>query len=357
MFSERARAHAELLPLKELQATLAAFRPDTLTIGRDGRNRTSLRPFQSRTGRNQPGSKSWLLGGPAWTRNLIRPPVGRGLALIDWAQQEFGIAAALSGDQAMQAAYQSGDPYLTAAIATGAAPADATKYSHGDVRDQYKACALGVQYGMGAATLARSLRLGIGDAEALLKAHRSRYSKFWRWSDGIEDTALLRGQLQSVFGWRVTVGSDSNPRFLRNFPIQANGAEMLRLACCSITEAGIQVCAPLHDALLIEAPLESLEHAIGMTQQLMAEASSIVLDGFALRTDVRIVRPPDRLGDRRGTAIWDAIQEIVRSVAQDAAPGQRARAPAHPRDATCSVTNPRAISLYVSNRNSSYGSD
>src|SRR5262245_46554619 len=35
-----------------------------------------------------------------------------GIAYVDWSQQEFGIAAALSGDAAMQAAYQSGDPYL-----------------------------------------------------------------------------------------------------------------------------------------------------------------------------------------------------------------------------------------------------
>lgn len=357
VFRERARAHVELLPLKELRATLAAFRPDHLGIGRDERNRTSLRPFQSRTGRNQPGSRSWLLGGPAWTRNLIRPPIGRGLAWIDWAQQEFGIAAALSRDPAMQAAYQSGDPYLSTAIATGAAPADATKYSHGHIRNQYKASALGVQNGMGAPTLARSLRLGRGDAEALLRTHRTRYYKFWRWSDGIEDTGLIRGQLESVFGWRVTAGSESNPRFLRNFPIQANGAEMLRLACCSVTEAGIQVCAPLHDALLIEASLDALDDAVSMTQQLMAEASSVVLDGFALRTDVKIVRAPDRLGDRRGAAIWDAIQGIVQCKAQTAAPRQRAGAPAQSRDATCPVTNPRAISLYVSNRSSSYGSD
>lgn len=357
VFSERARAHAELLPLKELRATLAAFRPDTLGIGRDGRNRTSLRPFQSRTGRNQPGSKSWLLSGPAWTRNLIRPPFGRGLALIDWRQQEFGIAAALSSDKAMQAAYESGDPYITAAIATGAAPADATRHSHGHIRDQYKACALGVQYGMGAATLARMLRLSRGDAEALLRTHRTSYSKFWQWSDGIEDAGLLMGQLQSVFGWCVAVGSDSNPRFLRNFPAQANGAEMLRLACCSITEAGIEICAPLHDALLIEAPLDALEDSVVLAQKLMAEASSIVLDGFALRTDVTIVRPPDRLGDRRGRAIWSAIQEIARGEARATTSKQRARPPAHPRDATCPITNTRAISLYVSNWSSSYGCD
>ena len=36
--------------------------------------------------------------------------------------------------------------------------------------------------------------------------------------------------------------------------MQANGAEMLRLACCLATERGIEVCAPVHDAVLICAP-------------------------------------------------------------------------------------------------------
>ena len=64
--------------------------------------------------------------------------------------------------------------------------------------------------------------------------------------------------MHTVFGWRVHVGPDANPRSLRNFPMQANGAEMLRLACCLATERGIEVCAPVHDALLICAPLDRL---------------------------------------------------------------------------------------------------
>jgi hypothetical protein len=62
---------------------------------------------------------------------------------------------------------------------------------------------------------------------------------------------MLHGTLHTVFGWCVHVGEAANPRSLRNFPMQANGAEMLRLACCLATECGIEVCAPIHDAVLI----------------------------------------------------------------------------------------------------------
>ena len=71
------------------------------------------------------------------------------MVYIDWSQQEFGIAAALSGDKLMKEAYASGDPYLTFAKQAKAVPNDATKESHPEERDQYKGCTLAVQYGMG----------------------------------------------------------------------------------------------------------------------------------------------------------------------------------------------------------------
>src|SRR5512134_1326615 len=153
-FREMARVHPEVRPLKELRTTLHHVDPAALTVGQDGRNRTPLRPFASRTGRNQPSSRASVLGTAAWLRHLIRPEPGTGLAMIDWQQQEFGIAAALSGDVAMQAAYETGDPYLALAVAAGAAPADGTAATHAEVRERFKACALGMKYGMGAARLA-----------------------------------------------------------------------------------------------------------------------------------------------------------------------------------------------------------
>ena len=69
---------------------------------------------------------------------------------------------------------------------------------------------------------------------------------------------------------------------------------MLRLACCLATERGIRVCAPIHDAILIEAPLSDLEATVETTRGALAEASAIVLDGFRLRTETALVRYPGR---------------------------------------------------------------
>ena len=71
----------------------------------------------------------------------------------------------------------------------------------------------------------------------------------------------------------VQVGAAANPRSLANFPMQANGAEMLRLACCLATERGHCVCCPVHDALLVEGPADEIEDVVAETQAAMHEAS------------------------------------------------------------------------------------
>ena len=93
--------------------------------------------------------------------------------------------------------------------------------------------------------------------------------------------------------------------------MQANGAEMLRLACCFATEGGIRVCAPVHDALLIEAPLGDLECAVATTLSAMERASCVVLDRFPLRADASLIRSPDRYADPRGQRMWDTVWDIL----------------------------------------------
>jgi DNA polymerase I len=310
-FKEQALAYLELQPLRELRKSLSQLKLNDLAVGSDGRNRCSLSPFRSITGRNQPSSTRFIFGNPAWLRGLIKPTEGQGVAYIDYCQQEFGIAAALSHDQLMMDAYRSGDPYLSFAMQAGAIPENATKQSHKTERERFKACALAVQYGMGAEALAQRINQPVYQAIRLLEMHRNTYRTFWQWSDASLDYAMLHSQLQTVFGWRIQVGKNVNPRSLRNFPMQANGAEMLRLAINMVIDAGIKVCAPIHDAILIEAPLQDIDHAIVRTQQLMSDASAEILDGFRLRTDVDVVHYPDRYRDDRGQKMWDTVMELV----------------------------------------------
>lgn len=311
-FREMARADPDVALMRELRYSLSQLRLADLAVGSDGRNRALLSPFRSKTGRNQPSNSRFIFGPSTWLRGLIKPEPGRAVAYVDWSQQEFGIAAALSGDPAMMAAYASGDPYLAFGKQAGRIPPDGTKATHGAERELFKACVLGVQYGMGPDTLARRIGLPAVYGRDLIQLHRETYPRFWAWSDGAEAYAMFFSQLNTVFGWTVYVGPEANPRSLRNFPCQANGAEMLRLASSLATERGVSVVAPVHDALMVEGPADSIEEVVAETQRAMAEASEAVLGGFRLRTEAEIVRWPDRYMDKRGRAFWDRVMSLLK---------------------------------------------
>jgi DNA polymerase I len=310
-FRQMAKANSAVSPMRELRSALSDLRLNDLAVGSDHRNRTILSAYRARSGRNAPSNTRFIFGPSVWLRSLIQPPPGHGLAYIDWSQQEFGIAAVLSGDIAMQGAYLSGDPYLAFAKQARAVPADATRQTHAATRELFKTCALGVQYGMEAASLAARIGQPQIVARDLLRAHRETYRHFWKWSDAALDFAMVHGSLHTVFGWQIHVGDNPNPRSLRNFPMQANGAEMLRLACCLGIERKIEICAPVHDAVLICSPLDRLEVDVADMRGAMAEASRIVLDGFELRTDVTRVRYPDRFRDPRGIQMWDQVMGLI----------------------------------------------
>ena len=310
-FKAMARIYPAVDRMRNLRRSLSETRVHDLYVGDDGRNRCLLSPFKSKTGRNQPSTNKFIFGLPSWLRALIKPKQGWGLAYVDWSQQEFGIAAALSGDEVMKEAYHSGDPYLAFAKQSGAVPADATKHTHKAERDQFKACVLAVQYGMGEDSLALRINQPVAKARYLLRLHNQTYSIFWKWSDSAVNEAVLNGQLWAGFGWFMHTVGHVNERSLRNFPMQANGAEILRLACIYITEAGIRVCAPVHDALLIEAPLEVLDHHIATVQALMAKASRDVLKGFELRSEADVIRYPNRYLTDKGRQMWVRVMEML----------------------------------------------
>jgi hypothetical protein len=169
-----AKAYPIISPLRELRSSLSKLRLfHDLAVGRDGRNRAMLSAFGTIAGRNAPSNAEFIFGPAVWLRGLIKPSPGYAIAYLDFEQQEIAIAAALSGDKAMQRAYQTGDFYLAFAKMAGAVPEDATKKSHGEIRDRFKQCALGLQYGMGAVSLAA--RLGVSLVVAICPTNQSRW--------------------------------------------------------------------------------------------------------------------------------------------------------------------------------------
>jgi hypothetical protein len=310
----------ELGPVAALSKQFKDLRTFDLQIGSDGRSRFSVMPFASMTGRNQPKAKQFIFGQSSWLRGLLKPPEGEFVAYLDWSAAEFAIAAALSGDRGMIRAYESGDPYLRSAISMGFAPQGATKETHGYIRDLLKVWILATQYGATDRTLvgrltpelAAQLRDPLGLAQDFLKQHRRLYRRYWNWANGHVELFLCKDHVeQTCFGWKHHLNRRLERWELRNkslnFPVQATGAEILRWACVYATEAGIQVCATVHDALLVCGPVERAEDIVRQTKVAMDEASKLVLEGLCMRTDAKIVSYPDRFLDPRGEATWKSV--------------------------------------------------
>ena len=278
-FDEMAKAWPQLEGLRQLRHMRDKMRKIKLAIGRDGCNRTVLWPFKSKTSRTQPKAAEWIFSPAVWLRSLIKPGPGKAVAYIDWSNMEFLEAAVFSDGHCgpvnnMLDAYNTGDPYLAFAKRVGAVPSTATKHSHAAVRHKYKIMLLAVQYGMSAETLASRAGVSTFEAHQVLNQHREIFAQYWKWSDDWMQHALQTAR------------------------------------------HGIKLLACVHDALLIEAPIERIEAGVALTREIMRRASRIVLNVDAagtheLRTDVEIVRYPDRYSDPRGAAFWDQVVELL----------------------------------------------
>jgi DNA polymerase-1 len=330
MFDTMTKGWPELEALRQLRHTRDKMRKIKLAVGSDGRNRTVLWPFQSKTSRTQPKASQWIFSPAVWLRSLIKPGPGMAIAYIDYSSMEFLIAAALSDGRCglvnnMLDMYRSGDPYMAFAKRVGAIPEHVTKKmlelpeyaQYAIMRERYKVMLLAVQYGMMVDTLAARLSISTFEAHEMLAQHHELFAQYWQWSDDWLQHSLQTGIMRTAFGWTCCTGIiEFNERSIRNWPVQSTGADILRIACILAARHGIKLVAPVHDAVLIEAPIDRIDADVALMQDIMRRASRIVLNPsvagtIELRTDVKIIRYPDRYSDKRGAQIWHEVMGVL----------------------------------------------
>jgi DNA polymerase I len=317
-FEDMTKGHPQLESLRQLRHTRDKMRKIKLAVGTDGRNRTVLWPFKSKSSRTQPKASQWIFSPAVWMRSLIKPAPGRAIAYVDWSAIEFGIAASLSNDPVMLEFYRTGDPYLSFCKRVGKAPATASKKTHGPLRDRYKTGLLSIQYGVQAETLAARLGISTFEAHEMIMQHKELFAVYWRWTADWLAHTLDTGVMWTPMGWFCRTGiTEFNERSIINLPIQGTGADILRVACIWATRHGLELCGPVHDAIVIEAPVERIDADVALLQEIMRRASKAVLappGGAAfieLRTDAKIVRYPDRYTDPRGDDIWRRVLKLL----------------------------------------------
>ena len=259
---------AQMIRLLKTQTSLKGFKAKEKegdksfwdSVGPDSRSRPFFNIYGSQTGRSQPGSTGFLFLKSAWMRALAVPPKGLAYAAVDFKSQEFLIGGLESGDMNMINAYYSGDVYLWFAIKAGAAPKNATKKTHGFIRDKFKSTVLGMQYRMGAKSLAAKLSQDTGvehteeEAQDLIDLFNDIFSKYAEWCEEVLDQYYYDGYLKTRDGWYM-FGDNDNDKSITNFLVQGAGGGILRYSIKRAQEAGLDVPQSLHDALYILYPI------------------------------------------------------------------------------------------------------
>ena len=239
-FESMCKAYPELEALRQLRHARDKMRSIKLAVGSDGRNRTVLWPFASKTSRTQPKASQWIFSPAVWLRSLIKPGPGRAVAYIDWSSMEFQVAAVLSKCKPMLELYATGSPYVEFAKRFDVAPQSATKKTHPEVHDTYKTVLLGAQYAMQHVTLAQRLGISTFAAHEMLNQHHGLFNQYWAWSEDWVAHALDTGVMRTPMGWTCRTGiTEFNARSIANWPIQATSADIMRIACIMTARAGI----------------------------------------------------------------------------------------------------------------------
>ena len=318
-FREMAGKYPHIEPLRELRYSLSKLRLNDLSVGADHRNRAPLWAYGTKTGRNAPGASQFVFGPAKWLRFLITPPPGRALVHRDFAQQEVRIAAVLSGDSALLEACESGDVYFGVAKQLGFRPDSLNETERRAVRALFKTVVLGIQYGLGYRSLAARTGISLFEAAEILARLRARFHRFEEYAQSVRDFAGLNLEVGTPLGWRMQCPSGINVRTVRNFPMQSTGSEVLHVACVLAERRGIEVVAPVHDAIMAECPADQAEELSVALDQVMGDAAAVVLRGYRLPTDCQIIRPGERYFDDRGKAMWDTVTRLLTKLERETA--------------------------------------
>jgi DNA polymerase-1 len=309
-------AHPAIMGLHALRDSLGVVVRAKLPIGRDGRNRPSIFPFGTATGRNA-HSKS-LFNAHAAMRSFMVFPVDSIGVYLDWRTQEVGVAAALSGDEALMESYRSGDIYHSLAVLCGLTQDTNIarwKSECKDQRQRMKVLQLAISYGMGVRSLAKGLdRHPLIGSEVIIR-HKQKYARFWEWRADMVQGAMLEREIKSGYDdWPLHISTSPNKRTLYNFPMQSGGAEMLRLAATRLCDAGIVPSMLVHDATLIEVrDAEQIEHAI----EIMRQAGAETCNGFEIGVEVeQRLEGGKRYSDKREVAkkMWNVVMGVLAEI-------------------------------------------
>ena len=225
-------------------------------------------------------------------RRCVAAPSGRVLVKADYSQVELRIAAKVSGDKALTAAYERREDLHALTARQVLRIAEVTK----EHRQLAKALNFGLLYGMGAKGFRNYARSHYGldlteeQAEGYRQAFFAAYPGLRRWhrsvGDAPKDTRTLAGR-------RVRQVQQFNEKL--NLPVQGTGADGLKRALALLWErrAECPTAVPVlvvHDEIVVECPEADADRAASWLQQAMLDGMAPLVAPVPVEVEVKVGR-------------------------------------------------------------------
>ena len=223
-------------------------------------------------------------------RQAFTAPPGWEIVSADYSQIELRVLAHLSGDEALKAAFASGEDIhsRTAADIFGVFPEMVSP----DMRRQAKVINFGVLYGMSPFGLAKELGISQKLAQVYIENYFQKYRGVRQYLDGILAMAKKDGYVTTLLKRRRYLPEIESPhaqirefaeRTAINAPIQGTAADLIKVAMVKISrrlsEEGLlsAMIMQVHDELVFETPATERDALMTMVKEEMEGALTITV--------------------------------------------------------------------------------
>ena len=263
------------------------------TIDPDGRIRTSFQMTVTATGRLS-STEPNLQNIPTRTdlgseiRKMFVPAEGCVLVDADYSQIELRLLAHISGDEAMQHAFTSGQDIHTATAAQvfHVLPEAVTP----EMRRSAKAVNFGIVYGISAFSLSQDIGVSVAEAKAYMEAYFATFPGVRKYMDNVVERAKETGFVETLFHRRRDLPELKSSNFnLRafgervalNMPIQGTAADIMKLAMISVwrrlreEKPEAKLVLQVHDELIVECAEEEARSVAKLLEEEMERVVSL----------------------------------------------------------------------------------
>jgi DNA polymerase I-like protein with 3'-5' exonuclease and polymerase domains len=236
-------------------------------------------------------------------RECFIPDEGYVFAIVDYSQQEYRLAGAVSRDNVIIKAYQSGSDMHTATAQTQTGKTEVTP----EERNIGKTINFAVLYGSTEFGLKHNLQIPIEEAKEILRKFWDGYpnlSKFMELAGkkilelGFSSTVMGRrrynvpkptfGNSYEISKWRERVLREG-----RNHIIQGGGADMLKIAMIEIFRRNpfgdkLKLCLQVHDEIVAQVHESIAEEGLKFIVGIMEEVEARFLGAIPPKADGKL---------------------------------------------------------------------